>query len=56
MDIIEHVKHGRWPRPTPTNGDRLREFRMKMATLAVVTPNTYFHQRLFGKGAVHAKR
>lgn len=44
--IIEHVKHGRWPLPTPTNDERLRDFRLKLASRAVVVPNVYFHNRL----------
>jgi len=46
IEIIEHVKRGNWPLPTPTNDDRLRAFRLKLASRAVVVPNVYFHKRL----------
>lgn len=44
--LIEYVKRHRWPLPTPTNDERLRAFRRKMAARAVVVPNVYFHERL----------
>lgn len=45
--LIERTKHGRWPRPTLTNDQRLQQFRVKLAHLSTVVPNEFFHRRLF---------
>jgi len=40
--MIEHVPHGRWPSPVPTNTDRYRAWLVKMAAAAVNYGNAHF--------------
>lgn len=54
MHVIERTKHGRWPRPTLTNDQRLQQFRAKLAQLSTVVPNEFFHRRLFA--GTHPKK
>lgn len=39
--IIEHVPHGRWPVPVPSNTDRYRDYLQKVAASAVNYGNAF---------------
>ena len=45
IGVVEHVRRGYWPRPTPTNNERLQAWLVKYNRQRTVAGNLFFTSR-----------